>query len=328
MLKYNRGIMDILSSNRTIKLTSSSIICPKVQSRFMSSGFPLSLFYKLTSQKPIIRTHVLCKEKDSLPNSSSSYFIKKPNKIPVWYKLNNNISSFNLLQALQRSTSQSSLRVALYISKNKSLTLNLDSYSKVTLTSARWQPITSKIYLGTPILRVVKILFMNLLGPLQLSQYKNRMLATVLTQPRRFMSRPSFPLLYGIKYSCSRDIRFVLFLLIFLGFTIWICLAPDLLLNKPMALCSPDIKLLIKCIKDTYVKHICSSHPEVLSPCDCGEPLNKCARDMFPQTSFDPLKIENQEIGKMKTISVMVATIILSIALVESISPYGVYIEV
>lgn len=140
----------------------------------------------------------------------------------------------------------------------------------------------------------------------------------------------SFQLAYAIKYSYYRDHRFLLFLLILYGFTIWIILAPDPLLNKPLALSSPDLKILIKCIEDTYINHVCSNHPAIHSPCDCGEPLNNLTREMFPQTSFDPLKVNTdtgKDIGMSKTIAVMVATMIISIALMESVSQNGVFIK-
>lgn len=65
----------------------------------------------------------------------------------------------------------------------------------------------------------------------------------------------SFQLLYAIKYSYYRDIRFILFLLY--GFTIWIILAPDPLLNKPGALCSPNLKVLINWMDRRYLFKPC-----------------------------------------------------------------------
>lgn len=105
-------------------------------------------------------------------------------------------------------------------------------------------------------------------------------------------------------------------------------IAPEQLLNKPQALCSPDLKFLINVIEDTYVNHICSTHPEVSSPCDCGEPLNKTLKGLLQDKPFDPLQLDNQQSGKMKTLSFMVATIILSLALTESVSESGVYLNI
>ena len=51
-------------------------------------------------------------------------------------------------------------------------------------------------------------------------------------------------------------------------------------------------------------------------------------RELFPLDSFDPLKIDNKPSGKIKTFSIMVATIILTIALTESVSRFGVYTQI
>ena len=47
---------------------------------------------------------------------------------------------------------------------------------------------------------------------------------------------------------------------------------------------------------------------------------------VFPQTSFDPLQIENHNLVKMKTLSIMIATIIINISFMESVSQSGVYL--
>lgn len=98
--------------------------------------------------------------------------------------------------------------------------------------------------------------------------------------------------------------------------------APEPLLDKPLALCSTGLNYIRKLIQDTYVNHVCSIHPEGISPCECGEPLNQTARSIFPLNSFDP-----DQKGKRKKMFLMVGTIILSLALAESVSQYGVYIE-
>ena len=110
-----------------------------------------------------------------------------------------------------------------------------------------------------------------------------------------------------------------------IGFSVWWCSAPEPLLVKPGALCSPDLELLFKVVKDTFVNHVCSSHPQVTSPCDCGEPLNSAARDLFEEPPFDPLGINNTH--RIKALSFFMASIILSIALAESVSQNGVYIN-
>lgn len=47
---------------------------------------------------------------------------------------------------------------------------------------------------------------------------------------------------------------------------------------------SPDLKLLSKVVKETLLENVCSSHPDVSSPCECGEPLNKSANDREMRT--------------------------------------------
>lgn len=106
----------------------------------------------------------------------------------------------------------------------------------------------------------------------------------------------------AIVYSYCRDLRFVLAICLIIGFSAWWGLAPDLLLERPAVLCSPDLELVSRVVKDTFVDHICSTH-KVSSPCDCGEPLKKVAKDLFSteEPSFDPLKLNNA--AKVKAFS-------------------------
>lgn len=60
--------------------------------------------------------------------------------------------------------------------------------------------------------------------------------------------------------------------------------------------------------------------------CQCGEPLNRAAKDLFQEPpAFDPLEFLNK--GRVRALSVFVASIVLSIALAESISQSGVLLE-
>jgi len=110
--------------------------------------------------------------------------------------------------------------------------------------------------------------------------------------------------------------RFVLAILIcaIIGFSVWWFLSPELLLAKPAALFAPDLKLLFKVV-DTFFDHVCSSHPKVQvkvsSPCDCDEPLNKTAKDLFaPQETFDPLELNNtHRAARLKALPVFMASI-------------------
>lgn len=72
--------------------------------------------------------------------------------------------------------------------------------------------------------------------------------------------------------------------------------------------------------RETFVHHLCSDH-HVSSPFPCGEPLNKTAQLLFePEESFDPLGLNP---NRTRALSVFVASIILSLAFAESVSPSG-----
>jgi len=82
----------------------------------------------------------------------------------------------------------------------------------------------------------------------------------------------AFRLSDAIVYLYAKDIRFVLLTCLLLGFSFWCFFVPEPLLVKPDALCSPDLGLIVKVVRETFVDQICSEH-HVPSPCDCGEPL-------------------------------------------------------
>ncbi|MED6176584.1 hypothetical protein PIB30_089626 [Stylosanthes scabra] len=106
----------------------------------------------------------------------------------------------------------------------------------------------------------------------------------------------SFTIREAIRYSYLRDIRFVTCLCASLGFGIWWNIAPEPLLLNPAALSSPDLSTLLRVARDTFLDQICSSHPHVTSPCDCGEPLNNTARLLLNEPErFDPLGIQDMQ---------------------------------
>lgn len=263
----------------------------------------IHIFFKLTSQKAEIReqpTHII-----------NSTVLNKP----CWFKLKNG-NYFRLLSLQKNYEHIMNLKSVMQHAPSgiKSVIYNHDGIS-VKYTFSKWAPLTAKN--NIPI---------NIAGNrIMRSPDKIIGLADICRESGRIKS---FKLSDAILLSYYKDIRFVIFLSILFGFTIWGFIAPEPLLLKPLALCAPNIKILIDVIKDTYVNHVCSSHLDVSSPCECGEPLNKTARDLFPQNSFDPLKIDNKQSGKIINVSLMVATIILSIALTESVSEYGVYLQI
>lgn len=137
-----------------------------------------------------------------------------------------------------------------------------------------------------------------------------------------------FRLSDAIVYSYCKDNRFVLFICILLGFTIWWGVAPEPLLLKPEALSSPDLKLLVKVVKDTFLFRVCSSHPHVSSPCDCGEPLNNLAKELFEEPPYDPIDLSKTSRSiRLKAISFFIGTCILALTLGESVSQHGVYLN-
>lgn len=261
----------------------------------------MKLFYIFTSQKPVIRQH----KQEVIMNSELS-------NIPIWvqFRCSDILGVQKLRQVIKMEAFKKKFISLMHDAPHGTFIIeyHYDENSLVRNTFSNWKSLTAKDQLpkGYPLMESIPR------GLTDIFHIINRV--------------KNFHFSDAILLSYSRDIRFVLFLSIFFGFTIWMCIAPDQLLDHPLALCSPnDKKWLINVINDTYISHICSSHPEVLSPCDCGEPLNQTVRDLFPQKRFDPLHISNQ--SQIKTVSLMVATIILSIALTESISQYGVYME-
>lgn len=130
----------------------------------------------------------------------------------------------------------------------------------------------------------------------------------------------------AIKYSYLRDIRFVLVLCGMIGVTARCALAPDQLLMEPKALCTTDIELLSRVARDTYEAKVCSSH-QVTSPCECGEPLNNEIKKFLGEPlNYDPLEIEKTR--KIKGVATLIGSIVLSLALAESVSLIGVKSDV
>lgn len=129
----------------------------------------------------------------------------------------------------------------------------------------------------------------------------------------------------ALHYSYCRDLRFVLLFCGMLGFGIWWALSPDPLLYNPLVICSsPNPDLLCQVSRDTFIDQICSTHPQVLSPCDCGEPLNNELRELLQKPPFDPLG----SISRVKGAAVFIGAILLSLALAESVSQNGVYLNI
>lgn len=118
----------------------------------------------------------------------------------------------------------------------------------------------------------------------------------------------SFRLEEALVLAYGRDIRFVVAVCAMIGFGIWRYMAPEPLLLTPRALSAPDLPLVTNVVKDTFVNKVCNLHPEIRSPCPCGEPLNNTARDLFPKPGFDSLDINKS--AKVKALAVFMACIV------------------
>ena len=145
----------------------------------------------------------------------------------------------------------------------------------------------------------------------------------------------TFRLSDALTYSYMKDIRFSIALCAILGFSMWWIIAPEPLLLKPEALTSPDINLLYNVSKDTFINKVCSTHPLIKSPCECGEPLNNELRRLLETNTiettntFDPLGIdETERTNKAKAFAIYIAAILITIALSESVSRHGVYFNI
>ncbi|KAL3613025.1 hypothetical protein CASFOL_043140 [Castilleja foliolosa] len=128
----------------------------------------------------------------------------------------------------------------------------------------------------------------------------------------------------AIFYSYCKDMRFSLVLCLMLGFGIWWATAPDLVLfNTTGVLSSPDPGLISRVYEDTFTHKVCSDHTQIVSPCDCGEPLNKELNHMLKEPPFDPLGIQ----CRLKGAAVGIGVILLSLALAESVSTSGILLS-
>lgn len=146
-----------------------------------------------------------------------------------------------------------------------------------------------------------------------LRSVQNQGLADILKESTRIHS---FTLSHALKYSLMRDTRFLLIVSLLLAFLIWLTVAPEILTNCPRCLTSPDFELLQRCVRDTFVEQVCTSH-RVSSPCECGEGLNKAARDLLIDSNenlfYDPLDINKKT--RARSCATYLAVIILTIVL-------------
>jgi hypothetical protein len=186
-----------------------------------------------------------------------------------------------------------------------------------------WSPIAAKMS---------QLPFQNgfLIGrrkPLLLFQDRKPGLADITNITRETSRIKSFRLVDAIMYSYFRDIRFLLVLCLALGFSIWWALAPEPLLLKPIALSSPNVSYLYNAVMDTYYTKVCISHPNMSLPCECGSPINSEVKELFPEPSFDPLLIDKGNAKRMGALAAYFGCILVALALSESASHQGIYLN-
>lgn len=259
---------------------------------------PYRLFVKFTSQKPEFRTQ---------PTEMINPTVRNH---PAWVQLKGNqFYQHSLRHILRNDRYNQCIKEKMRSAPpgERCVIYNYKGGSTATLTFARWVPLTVPNILSSLNKRLLRSSPHKKLGLNDAYQNTSRCKSLKLSDQ--------------ILYSYCRDTRFVLFLSIFFGYVLWMYIAPAVILNVPLSQTSPDLQQLVRVVEDTYVNHVCSTHPDVISPCDCGEPLNQTARNMYKDKVFDPLGCS----GKIKTAAVMVASIIIVLTLTESVSPYGVF---
>ena len=132
----------------------------------------------------------------------------------------------------------------------------------------------------------------------------------------------SFGIREALIYSYYNDMRFVTVLCAMIGFSIWWFTVPEPLLYHPDALASQDLKFLTSVVKDTYEYNVCSTH-QILSPCECGEPLNRAAKSMFSDKAYTWDPLHQNKIQRVDALSIYLSSILITIMIEESISQYG-----
>lgn len=263
-----------------------------------------NLFVKLTSCKPEIREQPNLYINSTVGMDPCWYYINCP--IYKRYFIRKSILKYSHIIEIKNHIQHSNYRRIIYTRGND---------STLTYTFKPWIPFTERSRL-----HLLYCLNVNRTPLLDTLDQRKPGLGDLFRESVRIKK---FQLLDCILYSYWRDNRFIIFISLFIGFTIFSISSPDQLWYNPVALSSPDLPFLNKVLMDTYEYNVCTTHPEVSSPCDCGEPINMTARNLFE--TYDPLNC--YKTTRIKAASFMVGYIILSIALSESVSQYGVYMN-
>ena len=137
----------------------------------------------------------------------------------------------------------------------------------------------------------------------------------------------AFGLSEVLQYSYMRDHRFAIYTILSLLFSLWCMLVPDPLALKPEVLSSVDLGLIVKVAQDTFFEGVCSNHPHIGTPCDCGEPLNTTLKSFLDvEELFDQQGNYKRE-KVLCAVYLYMAIITLFIALYESDSANGVWVD-
>lgn len=266
----------------------------------------ISLFIKLISSRPVLR-----KMRNDSPSSSSS----NSNGKEIWIQIHDIVEDSDsevemrderilLWEHLQDVNNRQLLRNRLSNVPHDTFYMRLDRVA-IQFKLRPWKQIPA--YREDP----------REFARIRSSGFKN--IPPVTPRIKAFRLRDA------IAFSLKKDIRFSIALLAILGFSIWWGIAPEPLLLKPEALLSPDIHTLFTVAKDTFINKVCSTHPLISSPCECGEPLNNEAKMLLD--TFDPLGIEKPQARRAKALAVYIAAILITLALAESVSIHGVYLN-
>jgi len=136
-----------------------------------------------------------------------------------------------------------------------------------------------------------------------------------------------FGLSEALQYSYMLDHRFAIYMTLSILLSLWFISVPAPLALKPEVLSSVDLGLISKVAHDTFVDGVCSTHPHIQSPCDCGEPLNTTLKSFLDVDKIYDEKGEYKQERVISAIGKYFLIITIFVALYESVSPDGVWVD-
>lgn len=123
------------------------------------------------------------------------------------------------------------------------------------------------------------------------------------------------------------DHRFAIYITLSILFTLWFISVPAPLALKPEVLSSDDLGLILQVAHETFVTGVCSTHPHIQSPCDCGEPLNNSLKSILDVDNLYDEKGEYKQERVISAIGKYLLIIGIYVALYESVSPDGFRVD-